>query len=183
MNAKFSRTILALAAITVSFVGNALGQYQQSRPQNHSGFWFSAGLGYGSLGCQNCTGRTGGLSGNLALGGSLSQRLLLGVASNGWVKSENGTTLSVNSITAAVRFYPAVRSGFFLMGGLGVGFVSAGFSGGSASESGVGALLGLGYDIRLAHSISLTPYWNGFAMNSSNVDANVGQIGLGITVR
>src|SRR5690348_17427297 len=80
MNAKFSRTVLALAAITVSFVGNALGQYQQSRPEHRSGFWFSAGLGYGSLGCQGCTGRTGGLSGNLALGGSLSNKVLLGVS-------------------------------------------------------------------------------------------------------
>lgn len=184
MNAKFARTILAIAAITVSFVGNALGQYQQKAPESRHGFWFSAGLGYGTLGCQNCTGRTGGMSGNLSLGGSLSQRLLLGVSSNGWVKSENGTTLSVNALTAAVRFYPSARGeGFFLTGGLGVGFVSAGFSGGTASESGVGALLGLGYDIPLSRSINLTPYWNGFAMNSSNVDANVGQIGLGITVR
>jgi hypothetical protein len=30
--------------------------------------------------------------------------------------------------------------------------------------------------------VSLTPYWNGFAMSSSNTDANVGQVGLGITV-
>jgi hypothetical protein len=182
MNAKFSRTVLALATITVSFVGNALGQYQQSRPERRSGFWFSAGLGYGSLGCQDCTGRTGGLSGNLALGGTLSNKVLLGVASNGWVKSENGTTLTVNAITAAMRFYPSAH-GLFLMGGLGIGTVSAAVSGfGSGSETGWGALLGLGYDIPMSRSVSLTPYWNGFAMNSSNADANVGQIGLGITV-
>ena len=184
MNAKFSRTVLALAAITVSLAGSALGQYQHPQnQQSRSGFWFSAGLGYGSLGCQGCSGRTGGMSGNIALGGSLSQKVRLGVSSNGWVKSENGSTLSVNAITAAVRFYPSARGGFFLLGGLGVGFVSADITGvGSGSESGVGALLGLGYDIPLSHSISFTPYWNGFAMNSSNVDANVGQIGLGITV-
>src|SRR2546430_8962422 len=29
---------------------------------------------------------------------------------------------------------------------------------------------------------SLTPYWNGFALSYSGGDANVGQIGLGITV-
>jgi hypothetical protein len=185
MNAKLFRAVLALASISVGFAGNALAQYQQNRPdQSRHGFWFSAGLGYGSLGCQNCSGRTGGLSGNIAFGGTLSPKLLLGVSSNGWVKSENGTTLTVNAITAAARFYPSARGGFFLLGGLGLGTVSASITGaGSGSETGWGALLGLGYDIPLSHSFRLTPYWNGFAMNSSNVDANVGQIGLGITVQ
>jgi hypothetical protein len=100
------------------------------------------------------------------------------------MKSENGSTLTVNALTAAVRFYPSVTGGFFLMGGLGLGTVSANVSGvGSGSETGVGALLGLGYDMRIGPKVSLTPYWNGFAMNSSNSNANVGQIGLGITVR
>jgi hypothetical protein len=182
MNAKVSRTLLSLAAVTLFLAGNVQGQGQYA--PRHSGFWFSAGLGYGSLGCQNCGSRTGGLSGNLALGGTLSQKLLLGVSSNGWMKSENGSTLTVNALTAAVRFYPSVTGGFFLMGGLGLGTVSANVSGvGSGSETGVGALLGLGYDMRIGPKVSLTPYWNGFAMNSSNSNANVGQIGLGITVR
>jgi hypothetical protein len=43
-------------------------------------------------------------------------------------------------------------------------------------------LVGLGYDIRVGQNVSLTPYWNGFAMSSSNTDANVGQLGLGVTV-
>src|SRR5436190_2181816 len=60
---------------------------------------------------------------------------------------------------------------------------SAGVSGfGSASQTGVAALLGLGYDIPVGRSVSLTPYWNGFALSYSGGDANVGQIGLGITV-
>ena len=99
---------------------------------------------------------TGALSGNIALGGTL---------------------------TAAVRFYPSATGGFFMTGGLGLGTVSAGVSGfGSASQTGVAALLGLGYDIPVGRSVSLTPYWNGFALSYSGGDANVGQIGLGITV-
>jgi hypothetical protein len=42
--------------------------------------------------------------------------------------------------------------------------------------------VGLGYDIRVGQNVSLTPYWNGFAASTSNADANVGQIGLGVTV-
>ena len=179
MKARLFRTVLSLAAITVSLAGNALGQH----PQKRAGFWFSAGLGYGSLGCQDCGTREGGPSGNISLGGTLSQKVLLGASSNAWVKSESGTTLTVRTLTAAIRFYPSATGGFFLIGGLGLGTVSANVSGfGSASETGAGALLGLGYDFRVGRNVSLTPYWNGFAMNSSSDNANVGQLGLAITV-
>ncbi len=182
MKGTLPRTALALAVITACLAGSALAQ-QPRQPQLRHGFWFSGGLGYGSLGCQDCGGRTGSLSGNISLGGTLSQKVLLGVSTNGWTKSENGSTLTVGSLTAAIRFYPSPTGGFFLTGGLGLGTVSAGISGfGSASETGVAALLGLGYDIPVSHSVSLSPYWNGFALSYSGGDANVGQIGLGITV-
>jgi hypothetical protein len=155
----------------------------QGHSQTRSGFWFNGGMGYGSLGCQDCSGREGGLSGGVAVGGTLSQKVLLGVGTNAWTKSENGATLSVGTLTALIRFYPSATGGFFLVGGLGLGTVRAELSGfGSASETGAGALVGLGYDIRVGQNVSLTPYWNGFAMSSSNSDANVGQIGLGVTV-
>lgn len=155
----------------------------QGHAQTRQGFWFNGGMGYGSLGCQDCSGREGGLSGGIALGGTLSQKVLLGVSTNGWSKSDSGERLTVGTLTAMMRFYPSSTGGFFLTGGLGVGQVRAEISGfGSASETGVGALVGLGYDIRVGQNVSLTPYWNGFAMASDQTDANVGQIGLGVTV-
>ena len=182
MKGTLPRMALALAVITACLAASALAQ-QPRQPQLRHGFWFSGGLGYGSLGCQDCSGRTGSVSGNIALGGTLSPKFLLGVSTNGWTKSENGSSLTVGTLTAAVRFYPSPTGGFFLTGGLGLGTVSAGVSGfGSASETGVAALLGLGYDIPVGRTISLTPYWNGFALSYSGGDANVGQIGLGITV-
>ena len=185
MKGTLPRTALALAVITACLAGSALAQQPQhpQQPQLRRGFWFSGGLGYGSLGCKDCSGRTGALSGNISLGGTLSPKLLLGVSTNGWTKSESGSTLTVGTLTAAVRFYPSPTGAFFMTGGLGLGTVSAGVSGfGSASETGVAALLGLGYDIRVGRTVSLTPYWNGFALSYSGGDANVGQIGLGITV-
>src|SRR5947207_12113855 len=158
MKGTLPRTALALAVITACLAGSALAQQPQPRqlPLRH-GFWFSGGLGYGSLGCQDCSGRTGSLSGNISLGGTLSQKVLLGVSTNGWTKSENGSTLTVGSLTAAIRFYPSPTGGFFLTGGLGLGTVSAGVAGFvSASETGVAALLGLGYDIRVSNSVSLS---------------------------
>jgi hypothetical protein len=174
------RTAFALALGLTALL--PLGASAQEHTRAREGFWFNAGLGYGTLGCQDC-GREGSVSGGVALGGTLSQKVLLGVGTNGWTKSENGATLTVGTVTALMRFYPSATGGLFLLGGLGVGTIRAEVDGfGSDSETGLGALVGVGYDIRIGHNVSLTPFWNGFAMSSSNSDANVGQLGLGITV-
>jgi|GEM_PF-997796 len=147
------------------------------------GFWFSGGLGYGSLGCENCGGREGGLSGGIQLGGSLSQKVLLGGGTNGWTRDEGGATLTVGTVAAVIRFYPSSTGGFFLLGGLGLGTIYVDVDGfGSDTETGAGALVGLGYDFRVGENVSLTPFWNGFAVKTANADANVGQIGLSVTL-
>src|SRR2546429_5903797 len=95
MKGTLPRTALALAVITACLAGSALAQQPQPRqlPLRH-GFWFSGGLGDGSLGCQNCSGRTGALSGNISLGGALSQKLLPGALTNRRSKSDSGATLT-----------------------------------------------------------------------------------------
>ncbi len=96
MKGMLPRTALALAVITACLAGSALAQQPRPRqPKLRHGFWFSGGLGYGSLGCKDCSGRTGAVSGNISLGGTLSQKLLLGVSTNGWTKSESGSSLTV----------------------------------------------------------------------------------------
>jgi len=40
----------------------------------------------------------------------------------------------------------------------------------------------VGWDIRVGRNVSLTPFWNGFAMANDIADANVGQIGIGVTI-
>src|SRR5439155_22712101 len=100
----------------------------------------------------------------------------------GWRKSVNVATLPVGPRDARVRYYPSATGGFFLTGGLGLGSLGATASGfGSASETGVGLMLGFGVDLRIGNSLSVTPFWDGFAINTSNSDANVGQIGIGLT--
>jgi hypothetical protein len=175
---KLVKCFALVAALAVS-AASAQAQHKQVR----DGFWFSGGLGYGSLGCDGCGSREGGLSGDISVGGTISPRFLLGVGAAGWSKSEQGATLTVSTLDARVRFYPSRTGGFFVTGGLGLGTVRGSVSGfGSATETGVGTILGLGWDIRLARNTSITPYWNGFAMKNSNTDANVGQAGLAITL-
>ncbi len=146
--------------------------------QSRNGFWFSGGMGIGSLGCDDCGGRANGLSGGISLGGTLSDKWLLGIGTTGWARTVVGDVLSVGTVDARIRFYPSLTSGFFITGGLGLGSVS--FAG--ESEVGAGAVFGVGWDIRVGSNVSLTPFYNGFAMRSSLVDANVGQLGLGVTI-
>src|SRR2546430_16786893 len=111
MKGTLPRTALALAVIVGCLAGSALAQQPQQpqhpqQPQLRHGFWFSGGLGYGSLGCQNCSGRTGALSGNISLGGRLSPELLHGGSTNRRSKADSSGTLTDRPLTAAVRLVP-----------------------------------------------------------------------------
>ena len=177
--------IVAVAAALVVCADAADAQRSHARNTNlRDGFWFSGGLGYGSLGCDDCTSREGSVSGDLSVGGTLSQRWLVGVGSSAWSKTtDQGARLTVATLDARVRFYPSTTGGFFLTGGIGAGSLRGDFGGLSATETGVGTILGLGWDIRVASNASVTPYWNGFAMRKNeNVNANVGQAGIAITL-
>jgi hypothetical protein len=205
-------TVLATLGLLglISVPGAVEGQTRQTR----EGFWFNVGLGYGSLGCQHshlhgswsCDNREAGLSGGLALGGTVSRKVMLGAGTNSWYKEQDDVTLTASTLTATVRFYPSATGGFFLLSGLGIGVVNAavetvylpdcdcqfspsGLS--SESKAGGGAVLGLGYDVRVARNVSLTPYWNGVGIlhggdaRSSGSwfgQTNFGQVGLGLTV-
>lgn len=171
--------LLGLAGALTLAATPAVAQH----PQVRKGFWFNIGFGYGSLGCNDCGTRTGGISGGLSLGGTLSPHLLLGVGTTGWTKSENGATLTVGTLDARIRYYPAPAGGFFVTAGIGLGSAKVSVSGlGAGSETGGGAVLGLGYDLRIGRMTSITPYVNVFGVKTSNTDANVIQGGISITL-
>jgi hypothetical protein len=177
-----ARKLVQCLAVVGSLVVSAAAANAQNA-QIRDGFWFSGGLGVGSLGCDACGSRTNGFSGGLSLGGTITPRFLIGVGTTGWTKTEQTTTLTVGTLDARVRFYPVTTGGFFLTGGVGVGSATANvgrFNGGS--EVGLGLVFGLGYDWRVARNTSITPYWNGFTMRNSRTDANVGQLGLAVTL-
>jgi hypothetical protein len=173
---------LPLAALLAIALPRTRAEAQH--PQSREGFWFNIGLGVGSLGCSDCGGeREIGPTGGLALGGTLSNQWLLGAFSNGWSKTEDGVTITAGTLVVGARLYPSPSSGFFIVGGVGIGRIDVDLGEfGSAGETGTGALLGLGWDIRLASTVSLTPFWNGAAIKVSDGDANFGQLGIGITI-
>jgi hypothetical protein len=176
---KFLWITMVLPTLLLVVPATADAQLAHTR----SGFWFSGGMGYGSFGCQNCEGREGGMSGGLALGTTLNQQLLLGIGTNGWTKSEDGARLTAGTLTASARYYPAAQSGLYVMGGLGLGTIDVGISGfASARETGLGAIVGVGYDFRIMPNVSLSPYWNGVGLRINEGNSNFAQLGLGITL-
>jgi outer membrane autotransporter protein len=65
-------------------------------------------------------------------------------------------------VTAATYYYPMVRSGFFVKGGVGIAFFSTSpnNSGAGTDGAGVGFTIGAGYDLRVGRNISITPVGN-----------------------
>ena len=176
------RLFLLFASIALVLVTPFAANAQNA--QTREGFWFNLGLGVGSLGCSDCGDeRETGATGGLALGGTISKQWLVGGFSNGWTKTVDGVTITAGTLVLGARFYPSPTGGFFLVGGIGIGRLDVEVPGfGSVGETGTGALLGLGYDVRLASNVSMTPFWNGAAIKVSGGDANFGQLGIGITI-
>jgi outer membrane autotransporter protein len=77
---------------------------------------------------------------------------------------------------AIVQFYPAVASGFFLKGGVGISRLTTSLDDGAfsfnTSDNGLGLTAGLGYDFRLGTNFSLGPYgsfaWGNFDGGTAN---------------
>ena len=187
------RSALVAAVLMHTLAGRGEAQTAQAR----QGFWIGFGFGYGGaqVSCDGCgdASRQGGAAVFLKMGGTLSRKLLLGGELNGWGRAENGGGVALGNTSAAVYFYPATNSGFFIKGGLGFSsYVSLDSEGTTADGSGWGGLAGLGYDIRVGRSVSLTPVANFYFGQIGDVNSNgaavltganqsVFDIGLGIT--
>jgi len=161
LSTKLLASALVLAALCTSATTAKAQDQANDAPRVHQGFWIGGGLGYGSVSssCDGCgsSDSEGGFSGLLRLGGTLSEQFLIGVESDGWYKSINGTNNSVGNLSAALYYYPSKSTGIFLKGGAGV----AGYQAKNGSDKldgyGVGLIGGLGYDIPIGSHSAFTP--------------------------
>ena len=149
----------------------------------HSGFWLSGGIGVGTT--DSDTDDDTGPAGYLRMGGTTSERVLLGGEFVGMSRDVGGATISQGNATFSAFYYPASPGGFFAKAGL--GFASATVSEDigpgtfTTDESGFGMTLGAGYDIRIGRNLFLTPNLD-ILIQSFNefADSNLFLLTLGI---
>ncbi|MDP2480237.1 MAG: hypothetical protein Q8W51_05690 [Candidatus Palauibacterales bacterium] len=162
-----SRTCALLTSLVTAagLAGTALGSAPASvsaqgagSPQAHHGFWLSGGLGGG------WTSHGGGGGGAyIRLGGTLSQKFVIGGEAIGWGRDTNGGTVSRGNAVFDVLYYPSTTSGGFLKAGVGFANftreITDPFGGTLSSDrQGAGAVLGAGWDIHLGGgNLYLTP--------------------------
>jgi hypothetical protein len=183
--------VLALALASTQAVA------AQGLPNTRQGFWIGFGLGAGSIGadCPSCSNeRTSGFSGYLRLGGTVSQHVLLGGETNGWVHNQNGLDESMGFASGVLYWYPSASGALYLK--IGIGGMSYRSDDGLdviTATAGAGSI-GIGYEIRVRPSMSIALFFNSLAsapvtfrvdgvVAPSNEDfkMNLVQLGVGLT--
>jgi hypothetical protein len=181
-------TLLGLAATL---------EAQGRHPNTRQGFWVGFGFGSGSVGldCTDCASdRTGGPSGYIRAGATLSPKILLGVEGNAWSHSQGSLDESIGYGSAIIMWYPSRSGAFYLKLGLG-GMSYRGDDGVDVlTATASSASVGLGYEFRVGRNFSVVPYLNSLASaavkeqlngqpNPTNEDISITlvQFGLGAT--
>ena len=147
------------------------------KPRNtHEGFWVGFGLGGGFNLSDFARGNRFGGGGQVALGGTLSQKLLLGGEAIGWARKVSGSTVTQSNGMAVALFYPT-GTGIFVKGGIGFAAWTQSATSGNTTVSttagGFGLGGGLGYDLQIGSNLYLTPAAEFlFQSVESNVFAN-----------
>ena len=195
------RLIPALALLLLALAPPVEAQSRSSFSSpgtDRSGVWVSTGLGWGSVmpSCPICAReRSGGLSGYLRVGGSVTRNVLVGVEGNGWYKGGEDVDQLVGSASVVTLLYPRSDMGLYVKVGLGLTRYEARPTDDdpTAATNTVGVNLGVGYELRALPAVSLVPYLNVVAGSFGSLredddtltgDMNVSlvQLGLGVTL-
>lgn len=149
-------SVMSIIALTLATGVSA------AQAHEHRGFWIGFGLGGGVNLNDGLDGeRLSGGTGYLRLGGTPSQRVLLGFEGNFWGRDQDGATIARGNGTFVTMFYPSTQGGGFLKGGIGWASISrattVGNSTTTTAEGGFGLTAGAGWDVKIGRNIYLTP--------------------------
>lgn len=172
---------------------------QTERPAR-SGFHFSIGAGAASVGvtCTVCevdyfADRINGFSGNLQMGGALSDQLVVAVEFSGWMKNDEPIYRRIAALNLVVLGYPSRSAGFFIKGGGGVLRAIIEDDALTVQTDAYTAVSGIGYDIPVGGSTKLTLYanylrtfgggtWFNGVVSPVVISPNAFQVGTALTV-
>lgn len=187
-----------LAALTLAALdpGPAHAQGNQVR----DGFWLMAGVAAASnrTDCTNCPQEVRVSGGGFVVraGGKASRYVMLGGEIYGFKESESGDVKTeVGGVLFIAQWYPWTKLGFWVRAGGGMSYADVRINTASSPEqvtkAGMALSLGLGWDLRVARKVSITPfaatYWNGLGAfdysggTLDNVLTTLWQAGVGVT--
>jgi len=125
------------------------------------------------------------------MGGTLSQSLLVGLEVDGWIKTINNDPFRLGGINALLQWYPASSMGLFVKGGVGLAYARGDLRFPTSvfvDDTGLGYLVGLGYDFPVGSGLSVTPVASfyggnvGDIQNAQGVKFNVFQFMVALTM-
>lgn len=153
------RTTSWSALVLVALTAGSLAA--QDVPER-KGFWIGFGLGAGVNLSQGLDDKSlWGGNGYIRLGGTPKSNLLLGGEAIGWTVDYKSVTLSRGNVHFVALWYPNVRSGFYLKGGIGGASIArhkeSGNTTTTTTKGGFGAGLGTGYELKIGRNIYLVP--------------------------
>src|SRR5262245_57417900 len=123
--AHIRRVCMRAAWSGLALVGLTAGSLAAQDAPRRKGFWIGFGLGPGVNLAQNLDDKSvWGGSGYLRLGGTPKANLLLGGEAIGWTVDYKDVNLSRGNVQFVMQWYPNVRSGFYLKGGIGGASIS-----------------------------------------------------------
>jgi hypothetical protein len=153
--------LAASAFLLAAFALGAATPAQAQEPHRRQGVWFSLGLGGGWNLTKNIDDKAAaGFGGYIRAGGTLGPQLLVGGEAEWWGREETSDIfLSRGNVTLTGLYFPKLDMGFFAKLGVGVAGAELITAGGSQStwETGLGVTFGVGWDIPLGRTVSITP--------------------------
>ena len=156
----------AVAIVLLTAILNAATE-STAHAQDRRGFWIGSGIGLGSVDVSTSDGinlpsraRKGAF--DILTGWTLTPQLLIGMELNitsiGVIRDGVFQDAGIVDLDGAITYYPRRSSGFFVKGGVGGSFFDdlEESPAVDVSGTGVGAIVGTGYDIYLGRNLSLT---------------------------
>lgn len=156
MSTEALRPALVAIALLAAVVTAAEAQLADER----RGLWVGAGAGFGSAEgtCSICLGREAGPAGLVRVGGTLSGAILAGLEGTGWRRSEGSLDRSFIMVAAVGAYYPIRNLGLHVKGGLGQYWYFEEDAATELSTQGLALEVGVGFDVRIAAGVSLSPF-------------------------
>jgi hypothetical protein len=192
------RRLVAALALCVVAAGPLRAQSQGDEgPRQRKGMWFGfgGGVGFAKTPCTDCVnGRSRGAWGYARLGGTLSPHVRLGGDATLWVYSKSGLTQTLGVGSFIASLYPFATAGLFVQLGIGGATYRAKDGPNSLTAIAPAASVGLGLDLRVGRTLSITPFLKGmrttavsYKLNGTtestgqNVKFSLLQAGLGLS--